>query len=274
MKSFNFLIEVVLPFTNIKTVKGFALNFFYQEVYILILYIIAFVFMMLFVIFTVHILTEMMVMHAVSEKIGEYEEHEILNDGIIQVKEMANESSVSVEPDIEVITMESSSDDPNGLIKSSNLLLELIVMHRDVLWYSLVQYPTFSIYHLNVTFNHFRAIDIVTKLFSVSAVIWELFMIFLQSTAVAMYNIHPTTILIQIFPVVLFTLQYLVVSKISSAIEDSHTDIANSLYASKWYLLSNEDRKTMLRIMMMAQQTKTIKVGYFGESNLERFTDV
>lgn len=92
--------------------------------------------------------------------------------------------------------------------------------------------------------------------------------------AFVVYKNDPSTLLLELGSVTTLTFQYGLVSKVSSEIEDSYKGIAIALYSSKWYLLPTSDRKTMLRIMMMAQRPKTIKVGIFGKCNLERFSQV
>lgn len=92
--------------------------------------------------------------------------------------------------------------------------------------------------------------------------------------AFVVYKSNPSTLLLELGSVTTLTFQYGLVSKVSSDIEASYEGIANALYTSQWYLLSTNDRKSMLPIMMMAQRPKTIKVGIFGKCNLRRFTDV
>lgn len=68
--------------------------------------------------------------------------------------------------------------------------------------------------------------------------------------------------------------QYFFVSFASAVVKEGFENVGGSLYASKWYLLKPEDRKDFFMLLMMGQKVKTLTVGTFGFSNLERFTQV
>lgn len=72
----------------------------------------------------------------------------------------------------------------------------------------------------------------------------------------------------------LTSVQYLIISVISAYVKDAFEDIAVSIYDSDWFWLSQTEKKTVLKIMMVAQKPHAFSVGVFKEANLERFTDV
>lgn len=84
---------------------------------------------------------------------------------------------------------------------------------------------------------------------------------------------HSTLIMMSL-SMIAQTLFYLLISFMSSAIQDSYAGISGALYASRWYWMSIKQRRMMWQLMMVAQQSKALSVGIFAESNLERFTDV
>lgn len=80
---------------------------------------------------------------------------------------------------------------------------------------------------------------------------------------------------VSLFPImVLFTLQYFILSRSSAELQDAYVDISLNLYCSKWYWMSVADQKMMLQIMSVSAKTKALSVGIFSDSNLERFTEV
>lgn len=68
--------------------------------------------------------------------------------------------------------------------------------------------------------------------------------------------------------------QYLMVSLLSALVKDALLDVGVQIYMSQWYLLSVDDRKSVMMILLMAQRSKTLRVGIFGDASLDRFTDV
>lgn len=69
-------------------------------------------------------------------------------------------------------------------------------------------------------------------------------------------------------------IEYFLVSYMSALIKENFENVGESLYMSKWYILDIQERKKVLKILMMAQKQKTMRIGVFGFSNLERFTTV
>lgn len=164
LESGNYPVAVVLPFTNLKTTKGSFINMLFQILYCGYIYGILYIFIMVFIFFTGHILTEMRVLHSVAEKIGEYEELEQFNELERINEEIAKQLHTVVienpdeDDDTKVIDRalkvvcdnedhnpnkttkyvgsdEQTMDKPNDLIKSSVLLRQLFELHLDVLWY-------------------------------------------------------------------------------------------------------------------------------------------
>lgn len=89
-----------------------------------------------------------------------------------------------------------------------------------------------------------------------------------------MFLVEPERLFVFGISALLTSTQYLIISIISSYTKSGFEDIAVSLYDSDWYWLSHKDKKSMLKIMMLAQKPQAFSVGVFAESNLERFTDV
>lgn len=103
---------------------------------------------------------------------------------------------------------------------------------------------------------------------------YEGFMIILQAFCFLTFMTDFATFLTFFLSMALFTIQYLIISVVSTKIQDAYNDIGTALYCSKWYWMSVDDRKTMLQIMSVAVRSKTLCVGIFGESSLDRFTSV
>lgn len=68
--------------------------------------------------------------------------------------------------------------------------------------------------------------------------------------------------------------QYVFVSVLGTGLKMALQNIGTKIYASKWYFLGANDRKVVLKIMMISQKSLTLKVGPFVEANLERLTGV
>lgn len=122
MESGHYVISVVVPFTSLTTPTGFIINLLFQIVYLLNIYGVLYIFILLFITFNEHILTEMKVMHAVAVKIGEYESQERQ----IELKEGKKLKQVKETTDI-------SKD--GRLLKSSNLLKQMLSLHLDIVRY-------------------------------------------------------------------------------------------------------------------------------------------
>lgn len=75
-------------------------------------------------------------------------------------------------------------------------------------------------------------------------------------------------------PLVTASLQYFFVSLASDLVKEGFETVGQSLYASKWYLLNPLDRKDFAMLLMMGKKVKTLTVGKFGFSSLERFFHV
>lgn len=99
-------------------------------------------------------------------------------------------------------------------------------------------------------------------------------MIIIHSCSFVFFLVDPSTLIMMFLATLFQTLFYLLISVMSSAIQDGYSEISESLYASRWYWMSFKQRKMLWHIMMVAQQPKALSVGIFGESNLERFTEV
>lgn len=99
-------------------------------------------------------------------------------------------------------------------------------------------------------------------------------MVSMHSVAVILFLVDISTFGITALPVITLTLFYLFNSILSAAIQDGYSEISDSLYASNWYWMPKAERKMMWQVMLVAQQSKSFSVGIFGDSNLERFTDV
>lgn len=68
--------------------------------------------------------------------------------------------------------------------------------------------------------------------------------------------------------------QYVIVSLLSALVKDALQDIGVQICMLKWYQLPVDDHKSVMMILIMAQRSKTLRVGIFGDASLERFTDV
>lgn len=109
----HYVIAVVVPFTDLTSPHGFTINLLYQIIYLLNIYGVLYIFILLFITFTEHTMTELKVIHAVAEKIGEYEEQEL--QMVLLVKENDD------------IKKERSPT------KSSKLLRQIFLLHLGVL---------------------------------------------------------------------------------------------------------------------------------------------
>lgn len=104
--------------------------------------------------------------------------------------------------------------------------------------------------------------------------IYEAFMIIIHAFCFLTWMINFASFSTTFLTMLLLSCQYYIISIASTKIQDTYDEIGTSLYSAKWYWMSGADRKMMLQIMTVAAKTKTLCVWIFGESNLERFTDV
>lgn len=67
----------------------------------------------------------------------------------------------------------------------------------------------------------------------------------------AILKIDPDRIVMLYVPTLPFTATYFIASLICNLCQDGFEDIGNSLYNSKCYLMSMEDKKDLLKILMV-----------------------
>lgn len=120
----------------------------------------------------------------------------------------------------------------------------------------------------------FRVLSQLTGFYSITAWIFEFLMVVSHGCGLVLFLMDHSTIIMTLIPILVLTLLYLLISFISSAIQDGYAKIDECLYASLWYWMPHKERKLMWQIMMVAQKSKVVKVGIFGDSNLERFSKV
>lgn len=99
-------------------------------------------------------------------------------------------------------------------------------------------------------------------------------MVFVQCSVFVMLRTGMDMLALGILPIIIYTVTYLFISSLSNAIKDAFLDIANSLYCSKWYWMTKNDQKSLLTVMIVAQQPHSLVVSIFADANLERFTEV
>lgn len=91
---------------------------------------------------------------------------------------------------------------------------------------------------------------------------------------VIMLLVDPQRIMVFGVSALLVSIQYLITSVISSNVKSAFEGIAVAVYDSDWYWLDQQEKKVVLKILMLAQKPKAFMVGVFAEANLERFYGV
>lgn len=124
---------------------------------------------------------------------------------------------------------------------------------------------------------HLKAIIMVqdiNKIFSISILLWEVFMVIGACMLYVLSLIDPARIFSFAPACGIVIAQYLIVSLLSTLVKDALHDVGMRLYTSQWHFMAIQDRKSMMMILAMAQQSKTLTVWSFADASLERFTDV
>lgn len=123
-------------------------------------------------------------------------------------------------------------------------------------------------------YSIFSIVEQIFELYSFGTMVWEFAMILSHGLNVIMFEMYPAGTASTFLVGIVLTSQYFLMSFISTKVQDSYSRIGDSLYNSKWYALDKCDKRTILQIILMTQKDKAMKVGGFGESNLERFVKV
>lgn len=127
-------------------------------------------------------------------------------------------------------------------------------------------------------YSIFSIVEQIFGLYSFGTMVWEFAMILSHGLNVIMFEMYPAGTASTFLVGIVLTSQYFLMSFISTKkVQDSlykKYKIGDSLYNSKWYALDKCDKRTILQIILMTQKDKAMKVGGFGESNLERFVKV
>lgn len=125
--------------------------------------------------------------------------------------------------------------------------------------------------------THLKAIVMVqdiNQIFSVSILCWEGSMILGSCMYYVLSLVDPARLLSFTPACSICLMQYLIVSLLSTFVKDALDDVGTKLYTSHWYSMRPKDCKSMLMILVLAQQSKTLTVWSLADANLERFTDV
>lgn len=119
-----------------------------------------------------------------------------------------------------------------------------------------------------------KTVEEINEIFKISILLWETVMTVASCMIYVLTLVDPARVLSFAPACTIASTQYLIVSLLSTLVKDALFDVGIKLYTSQWFLLSFNDRKSMMMILVMAQHSKTLTVGSFADASLERFTDV
>uniref|UniRef100_A0A336M3K6 CSON011577 protein n=1 Tax=Culicoides sonorensis TaxID=179676 RepID=A0A336M3K6_CULSO len=242
-------IELLYPIKNISFGKAqskldFTINFTLQAIGLFYWNLAYFINLLIFFVMIINVLTELKFISEICETVGDRNVH-YENDCII------------VKP-----------FDPH-LPKKAKKPNSLLVERQERLNFISNQLRTIVKYHSNTL----KLLDLINKIYSINILIWEAIFVCAGCALYVLCLFAPGRA-VSFAPILITVgIMYFSVSYLSALLSENFANVGHSLYASNWYLLNVEHKKTILTILLMAYKNKSAHVGPFGNCNLERFTE-
>ncbi|XP_063708681.1 odorant receptor 67c-like [Culicoides brevitarsis] len=227
---------------------NFWLNFFVQAIglcyWSLVFYSIVFIFFNI----VVNVLSELKIIAQICRTIGNLEEK-------------MQEDHFSEHPSL-------SNEVLNGIFHNSTKIQDLEKFQKKDAETSKLL-GTIIKYHSNMI----CLMDQMSSVYAFNVLTWEFIFTLAVVAFYTLSRFSPTTA-INMGPVLTtLSLTYFFVCYVCELMKQRFDDIGVSLYSSKWYLLKPCHRKDLVTILQLGNKARTLRVGPFGFSGLERFNE-
>uniref|UniRef100_A0A336K6J4 Odorant receptor n=1 Tax=Culicoides sonorensis TaxID=179676 RepID=A0A336K6J4_CULSO len=232
-----------IPFIPVEGWPYFHINYAWQTIFITIILFHINTYIALFIFIMTHVIAELDLILDCCKKVGLYEEW------VLDVEEFKlnwkdfNEGKIKVMPIF--------PRKPENCVKFQKILPTIVQLHVDVT----------------------SIISVISDFFSTNILLWEIMLVCEHVESYFIITWYREMIHFVPMDSVMIA-QYFGLCYLCLIMSEKYEEIGDEIYASKWYCLNKYEKKSLVIVMMKAQQASTLTSAGLANMHLERFTDV